>query len=201
MILLIDNYDSFVYNLARYIEELGFPCRVVRNDALDVAEALSLQPRAIVLSPGPCAPDDAGISIELARTVAARGDTALLGVCLGHQAIVQALGGNVRAARRPMHGMAAQVFHKGGKLFSGIPPTFTVGRYHSLAADVASEGKLQACAWDEDSEVMAVEHESAPVFGVQFHPESILSEYGHLLLANFLNFAGMKAKRIPRWAA
>ncbi|MCY4052296.1 MAG: aminodeoxychorismate/anthranilate synthase component II [Hyphomicrobiales bacterium] len=201
MILLIDNYDSFVYNLARYIEELGFPCRVVRNDVLNVTEALSLQPRAIILSPGPCAPNDAGISIEMARTVAARGDIALLGVCLGHQAVVQALGGHVRAAYRPMHGMAAQVFHKGGSLFSGIPSTFTVGRYHSLAADVASNGKLQACAWDKDGEIMAVEHKEAPVFGVQFHPESILSEHGHLLLANFLNFAGMKAKRVPQWAA
>lgn len=200
MILLIDNYDSFVYNLARYIEELGFPCRVFRNDALDVVEVLSLQPRAIVLSPGPCTPDNAGISMELARAVTARGDTALLGVCLGHQAVVQALGGHVRAAYRPMHGMATRVFHKGGNLFLGIPSTFTVGRYHSLAADVASDSKLQACAWDEDGEIMAVEYKGAPVFGVQFHPESILSEHGHLLLANFLNFAGMKAKRVPRWA-
>ena len=201
MILLIDNYDSFVYNLARYIEELGFSCRVVRNDTLGVADVLALQPRAVVLSPGPCAPDDAGISMALTRALASSGDIALLGVCLGHQAIIQALGGQVRLARRPMHGMAARVFHKGGALFAGMPRSFSVGRYHSLAADVASEGELQACAWDKDGEVMAVEHKSAPVFGVQFHPESILSEHGHLLLANFLRFAGMKAKRIPGRAA
>ena len=201
MILLIDNYDSFVYNLARYVEELGFACRVVRNDALGVEAILAMRPRAIILSPGPCTPDEAGICLRLAAALAERGDIPLLGVCLGHQAVAQALGGRVRYARHPMHGMQACIFHNGGGLFAGLPSTFLVGRYHSLAADVADAGDLLATAWDEEGEVMAFAHKTAPIFGVQFHPESILSEHGHRLLANFLGFGGMKARRIPNWAA
>ena len=201
MILLVDNYDSFVYNLARYVEELGFACRVARNDALDADQALALRPRAVILSPGPCAPDEAGVCLQLARRMAARGDIPLLGVCLGHQAVAQALGGRVRPARRPMHGMQARILHNGAGLFAGLPPAFPVGRYHSLAADIASAAALQATAWDEDGEVMAFAHRAAPLFGVQFHPESILTAHGHRLLANFLGFAGMRARRIPERAA
>ena len=201
MILLIDNYDSFVYNLARYIEELGFSYQVFRNDAITAEEALAMQPKAIVLSPGPCAPDDAGICVELAARVAERGDIPLLGVCLGHQAIAQALGGQVRSARRPLHGMQTSLFHNGEGIFAGLPSSFLVGRYHSLAADIAPVSVLARTAWDEDGEVMAFAHKSAPIFGVQFHPESVLSECGHRLLANFLRFGGMEARRIPLWAA
>ena len=201
MILLIDNYDSFVYNLARYVEELGFDFRVMRNDALDARGILAMRPRAIILSPGPCTPDEAGVCLPLSAALAARGDVPLLGVCLGHQALVQASGGRVRYARHPMHGMQARIFHNGGALFAGLPSNFLVGRYHSLAADVADAEDLTATAWDEEGEVMACAHKTAPIFGVQFHPESILSEHGHRLLANFLGMGGMKARRIPNWAA
>ena len=201
MILLIDNYDSFVHNLARYVEELGFACRVARNDAIGAQQALALRPGAVILSPGPCAPDEAGICLRLAAAVAARGDIPLLGVCLGHQAIAQALGGRVRPARRPMHGMQARILHDGSALFAGLPATFAAGRYHSLAADLAPDGELRETAWDEDGEVMAFAHRAAPVFGVQFHPESILSQHGHRLLANFLGCGGMRARRIPETAA
>jgi len=187
VILLIDNYDSFVYNLARYVGELGHERIVVRNDALDVEEALALRPDAVILSPGPCTPNEAGISLDLAR--AAAGRVPLLGVCLGHQAVAQAFGGVVRRAARPVHGHASPVRHDGSPLFEGLPNPFPAGRYHSLAVDLEPGGPLRATAHAEDGEIMALAHHRWPLLGVQFHPESILTPHGHQLLANFLRLA------------
>lgn len=188
MILLIDNYDSFVHNLARYVGELGHEREVLRNDALGVDEALARKPRAIILSPGPCGPGDAGISVGLARA-AAQAHVPLLGVCLGHQCIAAAFGGTIRRARKPMHGKPSLITHEGSGLFAGLPNPFTAGRYHSLVAELAPDGPLRATAHAGDGALMALEHETAPVFGVQFHPESVLTEHGHALLANFLAHA------------
>ena len=185
MILLIDNYDSFVHNLARYVGELGHERLVMRNDALTVEDALALAPRAIILSPGPRGPDEAGISIGLVRA-AAEARIPLLGVCLGHQAVAAAFGGTIRR-ERPVHGKPALIRHDGKGLFAGIPNPFTAARYHSLVADPAGEGPLRATAWSTDGVLMALAHESLPIFGVQFHPESVLTEHGHLLLSNFLS--------------
>ena len=201
MILLVDNRDSFVYNLARYVEELGFACRVARSDAVSVEEVMGRKPAAVLLSPGPCAPDAAGVCMPLARAAAAHGGLPVLGVCLGHQAIAQALGGRIYPARAPRHGMAAEVFHDGSELFAGIPARFVAARYHSLAADVRGVEALRETAWDGEGEMMACAHVSAPIFGVQFHPESVLSEHGHALLANFLRIAGLSVGEVPRWAA
>lgn len=188
MILLIDNYDSFVHNLARYIGELGVARRVIRNDALSVSEALDLQPDAIILSPGPCGPDDAGISVPLVRA-AYEHRVPLLGVCLGHQAVAAAFGGKVHRATRPVHGKPAQISHAGTHLFEGLPSPFQAGRYHSLIADLPDDGSLRATAQTDGGELMALEHVSAPIYGVQFHPESVLTDYGHALLSNFLTLA------------
>lgn len=187
MILLIDNYDSFVHNLARYVGELGFARRVVRNDAINVDEIRALPPQAIVLSPGPCGPDQAGVSLEIARSLASA--IPMLGVCLGHQVIAQAFGGRVRRAGRARHGKASQIRHDGTGLFAGLPDRFNAGRYHSLAVDLAPDGPLSVTARAEDDEIMALAHTAWPVYGVQFHPESILTECGHALLANFLRLA------------
>ena len=184
MILLIDNYDSFVHNLARYVGELGAPRRVIRNDALTAAEALALKPRGIILSPGPGGPAQAGISLALAKAAGAAG-VPLLGVCLGHQCVAQAYGGVVRRGR-PAHAEASRISHDASSLFKDIPSPFTAGRYHSLTADLAPGGVLRATARAEDGTLMALEHRKLPVFGVQFHPESVLTEHGHRLLANFL---------------
>jgi len=190
MLLLIDNYDSFVHNLARYFERLGQATHVVRNDAIDVATARALKPDAIVLSPGPCTPREAGVSLELVRGLCT--DVPMLGVCLGHQVIAEALGGQIVRATVPVHGQASELRHDGSPLFHGLPPTIRVGRYHSLVADPASLGEmLRPTAWTADGVVMAFEHRQLPVYGVQFHPESILTEYGYELLANFLRLAGM----------
>lgn len=188
MILLIDNYDSFVFNLARYLGELGARRRVVRNDALTVEEALAMQPTAILLSPGPKAPDQAGICLDLVR--AASGRVPLLGICLGHQAIVQALGGQVRRAARPRHGLASPCNHGGDGLFFGLPSPFDVGRYHSLVAEPAPGGPLRVKARAaDDGEVMAVAHDRHPTWGLQFHPESVLTRHGQALLGNFLRLS------------
>ena len=188
MILLIDNYDSFVHNLARYVGEIGAERRVVRNDEISVEEALALKPEAIILSPGPCGPAEAGVSVALA-TAAGGAGIAILGVCLGHQCIAAAYGGKVRRAE-PVHAKPSRVSHDGSALFESIPTPFTAARYHSLIADLPSDGPLRATAYSEDGTLMALAHRELPVFGVQFHPESVLTEHGHRLLANFLRLAG-----------
>ncbi len=189
MILLIDNYDSFVFNLARYFERLGVETVVVRNDAVDAAGVRQLRPAAVVLSPGPCTPDEAGNSLAIVRELHA--EVPMLGVCLGHQTIAAALGGQVVRAATPMHGRASLISHHGTGLFNGVPSPFTVGRYHSLVApETELPAELRVTAWTEEGTVMALEHERHPVYGVQFHPESILTEHGYAILANFLKAAG-----------
>lgn len=190
MLLLIDNYDSFVHNLARYFERLGQETLVVRNDATSVAAIRSLAPAAIVFSPGPCGPDSTGSAAEIVRAFA--DDAPLLGVCLGHQIIAQACGAQIVRAPRPMHGRTSQITHEGTRLFAKLPAPLTVCRYHSLVVDPASlPPQLRPTAWTEDGLLMAFEHTSRPVFGVQFHPEAILTERGYELLANFLESAGI----------
>ncbi len=191
MILVIDNYDSFTYNLVHYLNELGAETVVHRNDALTVQEALGLHPEAVLLSPGPCAPDQAGICLPLLR--GAPEDLAILGVCLGHQAIGQAYGGDVVRAKSIMHGKTSQIHHSDKGLFKGLPNPFTATRYHSLAVDRATlPDDLEVTAWTDDGEIMGFQHRTRPVFGVQFHPESIATEGGHQLLDNFLDLAGVK---------
>ena len=191
MILVIDNYDSFTYNLVHYLNELGAETVVHRNDALTVQEALGLHPESVLLSPGPCAPDQAGICLPLLR--GAPEGLAILGVCLGHQAIGQAYGGDVVRAKSIMHGKTSQIHHADKGLFRGLPNPFTATRYHSLAVDRATlPDDLEVTAWTEDGEIMGFQHRTRPVFGVQFHPESIATEGGHQLLDNFLDLAGVK---------
>jgi len=188
MILLIDNYDSFTFNLVHYLGELGAVCDVRRNDAITVDEALALDAEAIVLSPGPCSPNEAGICCDLIR--AAAGRVPLLGVCLGHQAIGQVYGGEVVRAPKPMHGKTSAIHHQGSDVFAGLPSPFLATRYHSLTIRPDSlPDVLVATAQTEDGVLMGLRHERYPVFGVQFHPESIASEHGHDLLANFLKLA------------
>ena len=191
MILVIDNYDSFVYNLVHYVEDLGARTEVVRNDALSAADALKKKPRAIILSPGPCTPNEAGICLEvLAR---APSDLPILGVCLGHQAIGQAFGGDVVRAQAIMHGKVSPMRHHGGGVFRGLPSPFNASRYHSLAIKRDTfPDVLNVDAETNDGEVMGLSHKTRPVFGVQFHPESIASEHGHAIIANFLAAAGMR---------
>jgi anthranilate synthase component 2 len=190
MILVIDNYDSFTYNLVHYLNELGAETRVHRNDALSAADALALLPKAVVLSPGPCTPNEAGICLEL--IAAAPADLPVLGVCLGHQAIGQALGGKVVAARTLMHGKTSPIRHRGEGLFSGLPDGFIATRYHSLSVELESlPATLAITAWADDGEIMGISHRARPVHGVQFHPESIATEGGHRLLRNFLQLAGV----------
>lgn len=187
MILLIDNYDSFTWNLVHQIAGLGYQAEVVRNDALTVTEALALKPEAIVLSPGPCTPDEAGICVDLSRA-AAETETPLLGVCLGHQSIARAFGGEVVRAGRIMHGKTSEVFHEGSHIFNGLPQPFTAARYHSLVVrpeTLPAEIEPLARAVDDD-EIMGLKIAGAPVFGLQFHPESIASPEGTQLIENFL---------------
>ena len=192
MILLIDNYDSFVFNLARYFERLGQRTMVVRNDAIDAAGVRKLRPAALVLSPGPCTPIEAGCSLELVREL--HRETPILGVCLGHQAIGQALGASIVRAGEPVHGRSSPVQHSGSRLFEGLSNPTTACRYHSLIIDRKTlPPELNVTAALEDGIVMAVEHREFPVFGVQFHPESVLTNDGYLLLANFLRLAGCEA--------
>ena len=191
MILVIDNYDSFTYNLVHYLNELGADTVVHRNDDLSVQEALALKPNAVLLSPGPKAPDQAGICLPLLR--GAPDDLAILGVCLGHQAIGQAYGGDVIRAKAVMHGKTSLIHHNDQGIFKGLPNPFTATRYHSLAVDKATlPDDLEITAWTEDGEIMGVQHKTRPVYGVQFHPESIATEGGHQLLANFLDLAKVK---------
>ena len=189
MILIIDNYDSFVFNVARYFAELDAEPLVMRNDRLSVSEAAALAAEAIVISPGPCTPAEAGISTAIVQSLSGR--VPILGICLGHQCIGAAFGAPVGRALRPMHGRRSVVRHRGGALFDGLPNPLGVGRYHSLAVDLADEpgGELIPTAWSEDGEVMALAHCRHPTFGVQFHPESVLTDGGHRLLANFLGVA------------
>ncbi len=188
MILLIDNYDSFTFNLVHFLGELGASCDVRRNDAISVDQALALQPDAIVLSPGPCSPNEAGICCDL--IAAAAGKIAILGVCLGHQAIGQVFGGEVVRAPKPMHGKISRVWHDGTDVFAGIPNGFNATRYHSLTLRPETlPPALEVTARTEDGVIMGVRHATLPVFGVQFHPESIASEHGHKLLASFLDIA------------
>jgi len=183
MILLLDNYDSFTYNIAQYAEELGAKIAVYRNDAITVEDALAMHPEGIVISPGPCTPDVAGISEDLIR--AAAGKTPIFGVCLGMQAVGEVFGAKVVAAKKIMHGKASIVTHDGEGIFREIPSPFSVIRYHSLAlADLPDD--LQVIATSEDGEIMAIRHRSLPIEGVQFHPESVLSEHGKQMIANWL---------------
>ena len=188
MLVIIDNYDSFTYNLVHYLGELGADCRVYRNDAVAVEEVLALQPDGIVLSPGPGYPDSAGICLELVEKAA---DTVpLLGVCLGHQAIGQAFGGRIVRAPKLMHGKLSAIRHDGDGLFRGLPQGFEATRYHSLVVERESLPEtLQVNADADQGVVMGMAHLERPIFGVQFHPESIASEHGHALLANFLRIA------------
>ena len=185
-ILVIDNYDSFTWNLVHYLEELGAETRVVRNDELTVEEARASDADGVLLSPGPCSPNEAGICVALIEQ--APDDLPILGVCLGHQSIGQAFGGEVVTAREIRHGKLSEIRQTGGDLFDGLPETYQVVRYHSLAVkpeDLPSV--LVADAFTEDGEVMALHHKTRPVYGVQFHPESILTEHGHALLKNWLD--------------
>jgi len=192
MILVIDNYDSFTYNLVHYLSELGAELQVRRNDALSVTDALGLLPEAVVLSPGPCTPDEAGICLDFVRR--APPELPILGVCLGHQAIGQALGGRVVRARSLMHGKTSPIRHSGRRLFERLPDPFTATRYHSLAVEPSTlPDALVVDAWTDDGEIMGFSHRERPLFGVQFHPESIATEGGHALLANFLGLAGVKS--------
>lgn len=191
MILVIDNYDSFVYNLVHYVEDFGVKADVVRNNELSVSDALRRKARAVILSPGPCTPNEAGICLEL--LAAAPADLPILGVCLGHQAMGQAFGGDVVRAQEIMHGKVSEVTHNGGGLFRGLPSPFRATRYHSLAVKRATFPQcLNIDAQTADGEIMGLSHKSRPVFGVQFHPESIASEHGHAIVGNFLNAAGLK---------
>jgi anthranilate synthase component II len=189
MLLIIDNYDSFTFNLVHYFQELGAETRVIRNDVMTAEDALALNPSGIVLSPGPCDPDRAGICLDVIAKAPA--DLPILGVCLGHQSIGQIFGGKVISAKEIMHGKTSQVSHDGTGLFLGLPSPFTATRYHSLAVEPESiPDCLIVTATTPDGEIMGLAHKDRPVHGVQFHPESIASEHGHDLLANFLALTG-----------
>jgi anthranilate synthase component 2 len=185
MLLMIDNYDSFTYNLVQYLGELGQDVKVVRNDELDADAIEALAPERIVISPGPCTPNEAGVSLEVIQRFAGR--VPILGVCLGHQAIGQAFGGKVIHAKTLMHGKVSAVHHSGVGVFAGLPSPYNATRYHSLAIERSScPPALEVTAWTEDGEIMGIRHREMPLEGVQFHPESILTEHGHALLGNFL---------------
>jgi anthranilate synthase component II len=192
MILVIDNYDSFTWNLVHYLMELGAEVEVVRNDAIGVGQALSSGAEGFLISPGPCTPNEAGISLDLVAACADAGK-ALLGVCLGHQAIGQHFGGKVVRAGQLMHGKTSPVEHDGTGVFAGLPSPFTATRYHSLVVEELP-ASLIVNARTADGTVMGVRHASLPIHGVQFHPESIATEHGHALLANFLRAAGVRVK-------
>ncbi len=191
LILVIDNYNSFVFNVARYFEELGQDVRVLRNDAIDILGVRQLAPAAIVISPGPGTPRDAGISQAIVHEL--NGEIPILGVCLGHQCIGAEFGAPVVPAKRPLHGRVSHLSHLGQRLFEGLPQKLTVGRYHSLIVQPTPEMEtaLSIDAVSEEGEIMALSHRSAPTYGVQFHPESILTEKGHAIFGNFLRLAGI----------
>ena len=190
MLLMIDNYDSFTYNLVQYLQSLGAEVKVVRNDAMTVDESAKLAPERIVISPGPCTPNEAGVSLEIIERLGA--NTPILGVCLGHQSIGQAYGGHVIRAGRIMHGKTSRIRHEGKGVFAGLPDAYEATRYHSLVVERSSlPDALEVTAWTENEdgsfeEIMGLRHREYPVEGVQFHPESILTEHGHALLKNFL---------------
>ncbi len=191
MILVIDNYDSFTYNLVHYLQELGAAIEVVRNDMISVPEALARNPEAILLSPGPCTPNEAGICLDLIAAAAER-KLPLFGVCLGHQAIGQAFGGIVERAPQAMHGKTSPVHHDNSGVFHGLPDPFTAARYHSLIVRRAGlPDALHVNAWTDDGTIMGMRHRELPIHGVQFHPESIATEHGHQLIGNFLTEAGI----------
>ena len=193
MLLLIDNYDSFTYNLYHFLGELGAKAEVRRNDQVTVEEGLALHPAAVVLSPGPCDPDQAGICLDMVAAAAER-RLPLLGVCLGHQTIGQSFGGRVARAPTPIHGKLSKIHHEGEDVFTGLPSPFSATRYHSLVvAPESFPDCLKVTAKTDDGVIMGLSHRELPLYGVQFHPESIASEHGHQLLGNFLNLA-----RIPR---
>ncbi|PPD01861.1 MAG: aminodeoxychorismate/anthranilate synthase component II [Hyphomicrobium sp.] len=193
MLILIDNYDSFTYNLVHYLGELGAESVVIRNDKIKSAEVLAMKPQAIVLSPGPCTPNEAGVCLDLIK--AAGPTVPLLGVCLGHQSIGQAYGGKVIRAPQPMHGKLSTITHTGVGIFKGLPTSFEITRYHSLIVERETlPDCLEITAETSDGIIMGLQHTSHPVHGVQFHPESIASQQGHALLANFLKLAGFKPK-------
>jgi anthranilate synthase component 2 len=188
MLLMIDNYDSFTYNLVQYLGELGEDVRVYRNDQINLDEVAALEPTAIVISPGPCTPNEAGISVPLIGRFA--GEIPILGVCLGHQSIGQAFGGRVVHAKSVMHGKTSAIHHEGKGVFAGLPNPLTATRYHSLVIERSSlPSCLEITAWSDEGEIMGVRHRELSVEGVQFHPESILTEAGHELLRNFLRQA------------
>ncbi len=185
MLLMIDNYDSFTYNLVQYLGELGEDVRVFRNDEIEVDQVEGLKPRHIVISPGPCTPNEAGISVPLIQRLAGR--IPILGVCLGHQSIGQAFGGHIVHAKTLMHGKTSLIHHAGAGVFRGLPEPFEATRYHSLVIERESlPDCLEITAWTDDGEIMGVRHRTQAVEGVQFHPESILTQHGHQLLRNFL---------------
>jgi len=185
MLLMIDNYDSFTYNLVQYLGELGEDVRVYRNDQISVAEIEKLKPDHIVISPGPCTPNEAGVSVETIQKLG--GKIPILGVCLGHQSIGQAYGGKIIRAKQLMHGKTSMIHHAGKGVFAGLPNPFEATRYHSLVIERGGLPEvLEITAWTDDDEIMGVRHKTLPVEGVQFHPESILTQHGHELLANFL---------------
>lgn len=193
MILVVDNYDSFTWNLVHYLAELGAETRVVRNDDLTADEAWALKPAAVLLSPGPCSPNEAGICLSLLETAPV--DMPIFGVCLGHQAMGQAFGGDVIRAKTLMHGKTSPIEHGGKSVFAGLPSPFTATRYHSLAVKRETlPDVLEVTAWTADGEIMGLSHRTRPIHGVQFHPESIATEHGHDLLANFLDLAGVKRR-------
>ncbi|MEK1888046.1 MAG: aminodeoxychorismate/anthranilate synthase component II [Phyllobacterium sp.] len=188
MILIIDNYDSFVFTVARYFTELGVETRVVRNDAISVSDVQRLDPAAIVMSPGPCGPREAGESMPIIEALS--GTIPMLGICLGHQCMGEVFGGSVVRAREPMHGRASAINHDGQGIFKGLPSPFRAGRYHSLIVqDIREDSDLRVTARSDIGEVMGLAHVHHPTFGVQFHPESVLTEYGHAMLGNFLRLA------------
>jgi anthranilate synthase/aminodeoxychorismate synthase-like glutamine amidotransferase len=192
VVVLIDNYDSFVHNLARYVRELGWATEVVRNDAMTVDQVAALRPSHVVLSPGPRTPNEAGISVPLVRRLGPGVPT--LGICLGHQCIGQAFGGQIVRARRPMHGKASRIHHDGEGTFAGLPNPLTATRYHSLVVEPEElPGELEVTAWSDEGEIMALRHREHPIVGLQFHPESILTEHGHALLEGFLGAAPARA--------
>jgi anthranilate synthase component II len=195
MILLIDNYDSFTYNLFHYLGELGESVSVFRNDRISAADAIAMRPDSIVLSPGPCDPDKAGICLELIRSAA--GKIPILGVCLGHQAIGQAFGGRIVRAPAPMHGKLSKIHHTDASIFRGLPNDFHATRYHSLVVERASlPAVLKITAETDDGTIMGLAHRRFPIHGVQFHPESIASEHGHRILSSFLDLARAHATAV-----
>ena len=199
-ILVIDNYDSFTFNLVHYLLELGAETRVIRNDAITAAEAIALQPQAVLLSPGPCTPNEAGVCLDLIAAAAAV-RLPLLGVCLGHQSLGQAFGGTVVRAPQVMHGKTSAMTHDGTGIFAGLPSPFEATRYHSL---IVRENDLPGCfavnARSPDGVIMGMRHKELPLHGVQFHPESIATEHGHAMLANFMTLAGLQPQPLARAA-